>query len=185
MARRGSLLHQIALRDLKAQLEAASDEERPRILARRQVDNFHVRALGAAIGLKLSDRDTDALCGTAERAIRGNRVLLAEPVEELVATTGVVMRTAVAEQLAVRCSNSGAELLRRVTDGCLPDPRWRPVGLPDWRALIVERWFVLPILHPIDIAAFLRDQLASPLSAGEMGVPALQGRLKRPSALVA
>jgi len=64
------------------------------------------------------------------------------------------MRAAVARQLAQRCVHGGARLARRVTAG---DSRLAGAPSPtteDWRALISERWRILPIMRPVDIAGF-------------------------------
>lgn len=146
----------------------------PCILAERQVAPFHVRALGATLGLRLTGGNLFELRQVAAAALATCDLEI--PTEELARTAGAAMRAAIADNLAKRCSLGGTRLLRRVTGGRLPDPRLCAMDRTDWRALIVERWNILPIMRPVDVAGFLCERLSS---VEPQGVDAASSAVKR------
>ncbi len=155
------VLPHIEMRQLDAVLRCAPSNQYRRILAERQVAPFHVRSLAAAIGLRLTGNDLHELRQVAARALSHHDLDARASTEHLATMAGVAMRAAIADYLAERCSQKGTRLVRRVTEGRLPNASLRAMEPADWRALILEHWLVLPIMQPVDIAASIRKRLVS------------------------
>jgi hypothetical protein len=148
----------LALVRLRADLNAADDDDRSAILAARQVSSDHVRALGRSVGLTLGPSDVVELQSHAQAVVRRAHLDLRDPSDAALASAGVAMRAAVADRLARRCHERGHGLAARALG---TDHRFAGEQLPsraEWRSLITERWRVLPLMRPVEVADWLAAQ---------------------------
>ena len=155
----------MAMFRLRAELHAAPDHDRPAILAARQMAPDHVRALGAAVGLRLTGRDFVELRTRAEDAVRRTGLDLGDAVDEVLISAGVAMRSAAADYLARRCYEGGEALAARAFNA---DPRFADGRSPtasDWRTLILKCWRLLPIMRPAELADLLAARRSDALAS--------------------
>ena len=143
---RAGVLPALATARLRAELLAVPDHDRPGILAARQIAPDHVRALGVALGLRLTNPDIIELRARAENAVRSAGLDLSDPVDEVLASAGRVMRAAAADDLAGRCCEARAKTTANAR--CAGEDRLRA---SDWRTLVIERWRLLPIMRPREV----------------------------------
>jgi hypothetical protein len=164
-----NILGHIAIRELYLELETAPTRCWPRILAERQVASYHVTAIGKVLGVRVTKKDIAQLRSIAAAALEACDLAAASTMTELVAESGALMREAAAYELATRCTRNGEELAGRATGGLPADPALPSLDADDWRALVVEKWRILPFIRRETVNDFLLSRLHAKRAANERG----------------
>jgi hypothetical protein len=159
-------------RDVRLQLHEADEEAWPTLLAETVLTNYHITEVAKRLGVPLSDADLVDLRRRAAQAIAKENLAEMPSIETLVEASRVAARGAAAGFLAARCGHGGQALLRRVTDGLMPDNELSEVQEGDWQALVIQKWRPLAIYRPSSIAEFLRARVAQRTTAEDTSVQA-------------